>query len=1179
MRWTFIIITVILAAFLSAKADDTRAQANLDTKVTLQLQNATLKSALKLLSEKAKVDFAYNTQAIPLNDKVSITANDEPLGDVLTKLITPLGLNYRVIGKNILIEKTSKKSEESKSTDLQIPITNPANSFYVTGFVTDSLKNPLVGATVANKTKNTSTVSDDVGKFQIIADEGDQIVITFIGYKSYSFKTSQAQNIVKITLVPVAQGLTEVVVSTGYQKLPQERATGSFDFVNNKTINQQVGSNILDRINGVANGVLFVNNLGLSGGPSNGLMIRGLSTINGLKDPLIVVDNFPYSGNISNINPNDVEDITILKDAAAASIWGVKAANGVVVITTKKGRLNTPTEINFNAGLIVTGNPNLHSLRTIGASDYVDLEQFLFDKGIYNVYDDVGPKVHVFPAFSPVIEALLAERRGAISADSATSVINSSKNTDIRDQYAKYMYQKATTQQYNLNIGGGGERYTYYISAGYDKNVDQLDAKNDRYTFRADNTFKITKDLSIHTNLQYTQTNQLTGKPAYGTIGVNNVQIPYLRFADQNGNPLPVALNWRKPYTDTAGNGKLLNWNYYPLTDWQHSYSKGKTDDIAGNVELNYKLFIKGLNASLSYLYESQHLDAGSLNDVDSYNARNLINQFSQINQSTGVVTYKVPLGGILQQLDSKLETNNIRGQLSYDNEFGKNRIDAIIGGERDQTQTISFQSLFYGYNPNNFTTVPVDFVNPYPNYINGRLATITSIGSPIQGMLNRFVSLFGNASYTYDGKYIVSGSARKDGSNLFGVTSNNKWNPLWSAGLSWIISKEAFYKSTSLPYLKIRGTYGYSGNTNPAIAALLTLRTVNGGSPTFLNVSQETNLPNPGLKWEKDRTINVGLDFETKNQVVKGSIDGYIKNGIDLYGPSPLDPTDGVPAQVITRNIADMNGKGLDADLKFLIINHRLKWSLGTFYSYNISKATKYYLDTSLRASSFYNSGLIIRNPVVGEPLYAVIAYKWAGLDSKGNPQGYYNGQLSEDYVSILNKTKKEDLIYKPGLPTHFGNISNMLSYGGFDFVVNVSYRFGYYFRKPTVNYGSLINNGAFVGTSDYAKRWRNPGDELKTNVPSFIYPDNSYRDAFYVESAANLDKADNIKLQYINLSYDLKRIMRGGNMFRQMVIYCNASNLGILWKANHDGIDPDYLSSTPIPGKTFSIGLRAGF
>jgi hypothetical protein len=213
----------------------------------------------------------------------------------------------------------------------------------------------------------------------------------------------------------------------------------------------------------------------------------------------------------------------------------------------------------------------------------------------------------------------------------------------------------------------------------------------------------------------------------------------------------------------------------------------------------------------------------------------------------------------------------------------------------------------------------------------------------------------------------------------------------------------------------------------------------------------------------------------------------------------------------------------------------------------------------------------------LAGQPLYAIVAYRWAGLNNEGNPQGYYNKKISTDYYNITNYTNKTDLIYKPALPVLFGSLINTFRWKEFCLIANITYRLGYYFQKPSLSYQGLFNGGSVIGSSDYSKRWQKPGDEKLTNVPSLQYPADGNRDLFYNNSAILVDKADNVKLQYISLSYNIDKTLRKALPFQQIQIYINASNLGILWKANKDGIDPDYISSTPPVNKSFSVGIKA--
>jgi len=1031
---------------------------------------------------------------------------------------------------------------------------------------------PLIGCNVSLHKSRTYAQTDAQGFFTIqIKSVQDTLIISHVQYVSVRKPVTKGANNMLIDMMQLSKMLGDVVVNTGYQSIPKERATGSFAQIDNATLNQQVGSNILNRLDGVASGLLFPKQQ-LQNGPTNGFTIRGFSTINGPKDPLIIVDNFPYDGDINNINPNDVESITILKDAAASSIWGVRAGNGVVVITTKSGKRNQPLKISFNSSVTLTGKPSLSKLGIMSSSDYVDIEKDLFSKGFYDSYLSDN---YYFPAVSPVVEILNKEKNGLLSSDDANKLLDSYRNINLNDQYEKYMYRSEAIQQYALNLRGGTDKTTYFFSAGYDKDLNTLSADNSRITIRSNNTYKPFKNFEFSAGLQFTKGVDFSGKPDYGSIRVGQWAIPYIALADKNGNALPVTKNYRQAYIDTAGGGKLLDWNYYPLTDWEHNKTTNNQSDVLANFGIKYQP-VQGITASILYQYERQSTDSRTLQDQESYAARDMINRFTQIDPS-GNVNYVVPLGSILLLNNATIESRDIRGQINVDKAFNKHSINAIVGGEIRQAHTMGNGSSFYGYDDNTLIYSNVDYLNAYPTYINGSYQTIPNISS-LTDVLNRYVSVYANGSYTYGNRYIVSFSARRDASNLFGVSTNNKWNPLWSTGLGWNISNEKFYHAHWLPFLKLRATYGISGNTDPSRTGVVTLVYGNPGYPNNLPISRIDQFPNSDLKWEKSTMMNIGLDFRFNKQIVTGTIEGYLKKGINLYGSAPFDYTAGLNGQAtIMRNIADMKGEGIEITLNTKNIDRELKWNTQFLFSYNNSKTTKYYMDSSLLSGSYINGGVVV-DPIVGKPLYGIVGYKWGGLNPQnGSPQGYFNGQLSTDYYNITQNTPLSKLVYKSAIPTYFGNVVNSFICKQFEFDFNISFKFGYYFLRPSLSYSGLFTNGASVGSADFEHRWQQPGDEKHTNVPAENYPPNNYGDILYDYSSINILKGDNIRLQYINLCYNLnnRNSFIKNSHINNVQFYVNISNIGIIWKANKEGIDPDYVGS-PIQGRSYSFGLR---
>lgn len=1046
---------------------------------------------------------------------------------------------------------------------------NAQSGILISGSVVEEdTRLPLSGVTIISSSNKSETLTNNEGAFTFLINVGtDTITVSHIGYEPEKILVGTfSKPPLLISMKKTVKTLEEVVVNTGFQYIPKERATGSFDYINNKTLNQQVSSNILDRLNGVASGVLFDNSKSTLPQKKLNLNVHGLSTINGPQDPLIVLNNFPYEGDISNIDPNLIESITVLKDAAAASIWGTRAGNGVIVITTKKGNFNQPTKLQFNSNVQQVQKPDLFYLPQMSSSDYIDVEEMLYNNGYFQANINTP-----YAALTPVSDILFRRDNGLLSASEAESQINSFRTLDVRNDYNKYFYQNGVNQQYSLNLSGGTRDISYLIAAGFNKNVSDLDAVDNRLNIRAENSYKPIKNLQLTAGITYTASTAMSGRPSYNSILSGFRAVPYLKFADTHGNPISIPQSYRDEYTDTAGGGKLLNSKYYPLEDYKHNTTNTRLNELIANMGLRYEI-IPGLSLELKYQYQKQQSNTRILQDTSSYAVRDLINTFSQIDPNTGQVNYIVPVGSILNLSDSYIESNNIRSQINFNHTWKKHAVSAILGSESRQVKSNTDGNTVYGYNNDLLTSSNIDFSNAYPSFVTGYTAFINN-GLSFAETLNRFVSFFANAAYTYKEKYTFSVSGRKDASNLFGVNANEKWKPFWSAGAGWEISKENFYHFSWLPYLKLRGSDGISGNVDQTKSAKTVLQYIGSDYYSNLPFAFVSQYDNPYLTWEKVRNLNIGIDFSGIKQVISGSLDFYVKKGTNLFGPSPLDYTAGLNEIVITRNIADMRAKGLDLNLQTINVNRQFKWKTHFLFSYYSDKTTGY----DLPSGFIYRPGFgTTISPVIGKALYSILSYNMAGLDPlTGDPLGYLVKQISKDYNSIINSvTSPDSLIYNgPATPRVFGAVENTFSWKGFSLSFNIIFKLAYYFRKPSINYSTLFSTGN--GNSDFSKRWEKPGDEKRTNVPSMIYPVVSNRDNFYLLSQNTVERADHVRLQYINLSYDFNKFFTSSTLFKSLQLYLNAANLGILWRANKDHLDPEYSSSLP-PSSAYSIGLR---
>ncbi len=1146
----FLIIMKLSFLFLIIPLIQVTASTKAQT-ITLNKQNTSITSVFEEIMMQTDYDFSYSEQQISKIGRINISVTNASITEVLDKCFKGQPITYTIENKTITIK--------TKERTLLDQIVDHFTVTIVTGSVTDTLGNPLIGATVQLQGAKTFIRTGEKGFFSIRSEkESGILIIAYIGYKTQQVRFDKNTNPLKVVLKEQESILEEVsVVSTGYDKIPKERATGSFTQLDNALINRSVSTNILDRLDGVTSGLIFTTGNSI-GAPRSTIEVRGRSTLFSPAEPLIVVDNFAYEGDLANINPNDIENITVLKDAAAASIWGSRSGNGVIVITTKKGRLNSAPKISLNTNVNIGEKPDLYYSPQLSSSQWIEVEQFLYNKGTYTNSINNG-----YSALSPAVEIFNAPKS---SADSL-SQINALKGYDLRAQQLKYLYRPSVNQQYQVSINGGGNAQNYFVSVGYDKNLSNAVGNSyDRITINANNAYYLVKNrLELNTGIIYTGSKNRS-TPSAGT----GLLYPYSQLADADGNALTIARTLRPSYLTSAGNGKLLNWIYRPLDELENRYNQYTTNltDYRLNLSVKYKV-MDGLSATAYYNYEKGISESNQLNELESYYTRNLINQFTQINATTGAVTYPIPMGSILNSSTSTIKSNNGRFQVNYDNKWNKHAVDVLAGTEIRDYNMFTGNNIFYGYNDDTKTNqnVAVNTTVDYPYFFgtgSGRIVI-----SPSQlGNTNRFLAYYFNGSYTYNDRYIASFSARKDESNIFGVATNQKGVPLWSAGLAWAINKEDFYEADWLPQLKLRATFGYTGNVNNSISAYLTA--VSGGSQTYNAYNADIkNPPNPSLRWEKNRNINLGLDFSSKGNRLSGSIDVWNKKGIDLIGNSPIAPQTGVA--IYTGNSANTITKGLDAELNSINLDGTFKWYTTVLYNYSQSKVTDYKVSNG---SNYNVVSANYSNPLQGYPYYAIFSFKYAGLNDTGNPQGYVNGNVSTDYATIRSSTNRDDLVYRgSAVPTSFGSLRNTFTYKGIDISINITFKLGYYFRRASLDNDALYGGGSSYQMADYDKRWQKAGDELTTNVPALIYPSTADRTSIYTYADVLVEKGDHLRIRDMRLGYTLPN--HKYLPFRNLNIFTYINNLGIIWRANKQNIDPDFILGVPSP-RTIAFGLK---
>ncbi|MCS3556792.1 MULTISPECIES: SusC/RagA family TonB-linked outer membrane protein [unclassified Sphingobacterium] len=974
-----------------------------------------------------------------------------------------------------------------------------------------------------------------------------------------------------IRLLPKSIEMEEVQVNTGYHFLPKERSTGAYSIVTEKQLQERIAPNILDRLEGIAPGLQFDKRSG------NSVMnIRGINSFgSGGIAPLIIVDNFPYTGEISNINPNDVESVNLLKDAAATSIWGARAGNGVLVINMKKPKARN--ELSFTANTSFTAKPDLRYLQEMSSTDFIAAERLLYDKGFYKP-SLTGTNARLF-VMSPVVTLLNQVDQKLITVAEAEEKIRSFEGLDYRDDYEKYFYRTGVNQQYNLSTGANMGALGYRVSASYDSNKgNMVGEKSERLTLTSSVKYEPNRMFRFELNSSYNNNGRMAslGVPNYPlNVGGGKASLyPYAQLADAHGNPLIIPYQYNAAFVDTVGGGRLLDWHYAPLTDISKSRSTMNNRYLSFSPTVQIRP-MDGVMFALMYNYEHQANRIFGEYDVESFYVRNMVNRYTQI--VGGIPRYNLPKGAIANVSNNILASHKFRIQGNVDKIIAlDHQINALLGAEVTNNMTSGESRRLYGYDGIRLTQSPIDYLTRFPIY--GGLASAATIPftDGFSKGLNRFISAYMNVGYTYKSRYVLSFSTRRDASNYFGVNTNNRWKPLWSAGAAWNLQQEKWLENSDfVNALKLRMTYGHSGNSTGQVFTDVILQYATAPDTYYgKQYARIISPPNTNLKWEDVAQLNVGVDFGFFRNRLSGSVDLYRKHTTDLISTDPIDPTVGFAS--INRNVASIKGRGIDLQLNALILNKGFKWNSSFFVSYTKDKVEKF-KGNKYTGLNYASSGGRSISPIVGYVMYPVFSYRFKGLDPKnGNPLGFTADGPSDNYSQLLKDSVEQLVYHGSGLPLGHGAWTNSFSWKGVEFSWTLSFKFSSYFMKPTIRYMDLMNN--WTTHADFANRWQHIGDELTTTVPSFSYPGNQNRDNFYSYSSANVEKGELLRIQNVRLGYtvqDQKMLER--LRLKRATLYVTANNLGLLWSATKSGYDPDF---TYLPNaRTINCGINILF
>ena len=1157
--------------------------------VTASLQNVSAENAFAVIQQQTGYEFLYNNESVKKAGTISLSVKKATLESALQQCFSQIPFTWKVVDKTIVV--TPKAVVAAMAAEYTI----------IGKVLSSDNKQPLIGATIRVKGTDKGATTNSSGAFAITTGiQHPLLQVSFLGYITKEIRAEEEQI---IYLEEDKKKLSEVVVTSGYVTLPKERATGSFSQVDKSQLDKRISTNIIDKLEGLSTGLSFSRSV-TSDKPK--LSLRGRSTLFSEDQPLIVVNGFPIEGDMNSIDPDDVESVTILKDAAAASIWGVRAANGVIVITTRQGKLNQRPTVEVRTNIIFGKKPDFSQLHLMSTSDYIDAQQILFKAGRFNSLFTPGSR-------SPIAEAVQIwkdEKDGKITSDIATQRVNALRNIDILDDYSRLFTRNTLTQQYQVNVGGGSDNMQYYLSAGYDKNANYMVGNDyERFTLNTSNTVRVTKKLELSIAGQLSQGNtrnpfDVNGGSSFdiisGSRNATNVSAqipaPYTRLVDDNGNALKIPWVYNDAFKQQGYDQGFLNMDYYPLTEFQLMNRQVKSMAVNVRLGANYEI-TKGLNLDLKYNLEKNNGLDRNLQDQNSFMVRDNVNLFSEI-MPDGEQVRHLPLGDILTQGKSELTAQTFRGQLNFNRNWReKHTVAAIAGAESREILREGNTQRLFGYNDRTLQYADVDMVTQFPDYygFTNSIGSVLGVGTPVTYIKDRFISYFTNASYTYLNRYTLSASGRVDGSNLFGAQRNRRLNPLWSIGAAWQVQREKFFHVEWVDMLKLRATYGFNGNINKTATAYTTASLMPSGenATSFIPYANIINPANPNLRWEKVGQVNLGADFSLFRESLSGSLEYFNKRAQDLFGSAFMAPSSGFNS--ISSNIAAMRTHGweLKLDSRNISTNH-FRWNTTFMLSIAKDKVTKFYnTGSNMSPSTFLLYGgrddddRTTYLPVEGYPLFGLWAYPWGGLDAKGNAT--IIGPDGKIITDRFDAGRIYDNIYKMKYmgavnPPVFGSLANTFTYKQLSLTVNILYKLGHYYRGSDPGYTTMAVMYQ-RGPDSFKDRWKQPGDEKKTNMPAFtaVRAQDRVNNDFYQYSDVNVHKADHVRLQDVLLSYDITRQTVASLPVSRITLYAQASNLGIIWRANKQGIDPDYapqtFSSVMPPMRTLAIGAKVGF
>ncbi|AXT60209.1 SusC/RagA family TonB-linked outer membrane protein [Aquimarina sp. AD10] len=1192
-----------------------------NTKISLDVKNSTIENVFDLIQKKTEFKVFFKVSDVNTNRKVSLKVYNKRVEFILDKIFRNTDVSYKIVDKQIVLIKklTNAKKTTIKPKRQANTTVKPQTGFEITGQVLDNRGLPIPGTTVSIRGTNIGAVTDFDGNFTLTVSLTNVLLVENLGFQNQLITISDRnkKNYV-VTLVESVESLEEVVISNGFQKIDRRLFAGVATKLNTEDIKIDGVSDASRLLEGRDAGVV-VDNVSGSFGASPRIRIRGNTSLNGNNNPIWVVDgvilednvelaqddlssgdiNSLIGSSVAGLNPDDIKSFSILKDASATALYGARAKNGVIVITTKTGKKGK-LRINYNNNFSYRLRPRYTNFNVLNSQQELSVYSELVQKGLIDLTTAQRAE-----SFGVLGQYFNLRRTNDVEIGANGQLADSFfdrfqvANTDwFRTLFKDFSLQ----QNHSLSISGGSDDAVYYFSASYLNDEGQtIGDEAQRYTTKLNTKFRISDNFSIGTSLIGSFRDQVA--PGTNDRTLNPLNGNFEREFDIN--PYSFSLTNSRSITpfDENGNLEFFRKNYAPFNiihELDNNFINIDVTDITFQTDLDYKIS-KNLTANSTFNYrkaitQREHVIGDNSNQAEAFRADEGVlagvNPFlyQDRDNPTRPPFSILPEGGINIYNEDVLDYLYWRNSISWNPRINENNeFTFLLGQEIKSTnrQRREYNGIGISYE-NGF------LINTDPDAID-QLIDGNDQYFDIENFRDRFVGFFFNGGYTLNNKYTVNGTLRYDGSNLQGSSPKARYLTNYNISGAWNIGREDFMKADWINALKLKATYGLSGGRGPLTSASLDLRGQLPLRPQDIeSIIRINSLENNDLTFEKLKEFSTGLEFGLFGNKVLGEIGYYKRNSFDLIGTIK---TSGVGGEAFkTGNFADLSVEGYEFALTTTNIKTgNFEWTSNINVGYNTEEVEELQFNPRL-VDLISPTG----SPFTGREISALYSVRFAGLNEFGIPTFF---DADNNIVTDINLQSREDIerILKyegPTQPRGAGGFNNTFTYKGFTLSANVSFKFDYKIRLNSNFSGSYTDFNSLPG--ELINRWAIPGDENITNIPAIldrriliselnatvnngvlVGGDNAYQ--LYNNSDLRVVDGTYARMRSLALGYTIPDSYAKRLGISSAKIRMQGENLFLLYSDKGlNGQDPEFFNSggaaLPVP-KTVTLSLNVGF